>query len=63
MRDQEVPIVQRAYQIARSGVAANHDDIVARLKLEGYGNVASELCGPVLRRDLRSLCATARPKA
>jgi hypothetical protein len=63
MTDHEVPIVQRAYQIARSGIAASYDDIVARLRQEGYGNVTSALCGPVLRKDLRGLCATARPKA
>jgi hypothetical protein len=60
MTIQDVPIIQRAYQIARSGAAASYDDIVARLKQEGYGNVTNELCGPVLRKELRGLCAAAR---
>lgn len=53
-------IVERAYQIARSGRAANIDDIKAALRGEGYFNVSGELAMPVLLKALRDLCAAAR---
>jgi len=55
-------IVERAYQIARTGRAANIDDIKAILKQEGYFNASGELAGPVLRKALRDLCAAACPR-
>jgi hypothetical protein len=53
-------IVERAYQIARSGRAADVDDIKAVLKREGYLNVAGGLTGPILLHALRDLCAASR---
>lgn len=53
-------IVERAYQIARSGRAAGLDDIKIALKQEGYFNISAELSTPVLLKALRSLCAAAR---
>ena len=53
-------IVERAYQIARSGRAANIDDIKATLRYEGYFNVSGELAAPVLVKALRGLCAVAQ---
>jgi len=53
-------IVERAYQIARSGRAAGIDDIKTALKYEGYFNVSGELAAPVLVKALRTLCAAAR---
>jgi hypothetical protein len=53
-------IIERAYQIARTGRAASVDDIRAILKQEGYFNVTGELTGPVLLKALRDLCAAAR---
>jgi hypothetical protein len=55
-------IIERAYQIARGGNAANADDIKAILKREGYFNVSGELAGPVLLKELRVLCTAARSK-
>lgn len=52
-------IVERAYQIARSGRAACVDDIKAILKQEGYFNASGEMRGPVLLKALRDLCAAA----
>ena len=53
-------IVERAYQLARGGRAANIDEIKAILKQEGYFNVSGELAGPALLKALRNLCAAAR---
>ncbi len=53
-------IVERAYQIARTGQAANVDDIKATLKREGYFNVSGQLAGPVLLKALRDLCIASR---
>lgn len=60
MIDSRPGIVERAYQIARTGRAANVDDIKAALKREGYFNVSGELAAPVLLKALRELCAAAR---
>jgi len=53
-------IVERAYQIARAGRAANVDDIKTILKNEGYFNISGEITGPALLKALRDLCAAAR---
>jgi hypothetical protein len=60
MMDTSRGIVERAYQIARTGRAASVDDIKAILKSEGYFNVAGQLAGPVLLKALRDLCIAAR---
>jgi len=54
-------IVERAYQIARTGRAADIDAIKAILKQEGYFNVSRELTGPILLKALRDLCVASRP--
>ena len=53
-------IVERAYQIARAGQAADLGELKAKLKSEGYFNVSGQLAGPVLQKALRQLCSTAR---
>ncbi|HEX4859674.1 MAG TPA: hypothetical protein VFV07_00465 [Rhizomicrobium sp.] len=53
-------IVERAYQIARSGRAADLDDIKTALRHEGYFNISGELAAPVLVKALRDLCAATR---
>ena len=49
-------IVERAYQIARAGQAADLGELKAKLKSEGYFNVSGQLTGPVLQKALRELC-------
>ena len=63
MIDSPPGIVERAYQIARAGRAADVDAIKTALKREGYFNVASELAAPVLLKALRELCAASRTQA
>ncbi|HEY5071058.1 MAG TPA: hypothetical protein VII63_03415 [Caulobacteraceae bacterium] len=54
--------VERAYQIARSGEAANVKDIKNRMRTEGFGDVAAQLSGPTITAALRRLCVAARAK-
>lgn len=55
--------VERAYQLARSGECATVSEIKARLRSEGYGDVAGQLYGPTIQRSLRQLCAAAHEPA
>jgi len=53
------PLIERAYELARSGQATSFSDIVAILKRERYDDIAAQLGGPVIRHALRKLCAEA----
>lgn len=52
--------VERAYQLAKSGECATVSEIKARLRSEGYGDVAGQLYGPTIQRSLRQLCTAAK---
>lgn len=54
------PIVERAFQLARSGTYRTVSDVKTRLKAEGYACVDGELYGTSLHRSLRDLCVAAR---
>lgn len=52
-------VVERAFQLAQSGL---HQDVVSigrALDLEGYELVSAHLMAPTLRRELLALCRTA----
>ena len=54
------PILERSYELARSGECECVGQIRERLKAEGYGGeIALQLGGTRLKRDLRRLCLTA----
>lgn len=53
--------IERAYQLAKSGDCATVSEIKARLRSEGYSDVAGQLYGPTIQRSLRQLCAAAQP--
>ena len=54
-------IVERAYQLARSGCCGGVEDVRRELLLEGYINVAAHLgAGPALRKTLTTLCLQAQ---
>jgi hypothetical protein len=55
------PLVERAYQLARSGEYATISAIKAQLKIEHYVHVDRHMQGAAILRDLRRLCASARP--
>ena len=47
--------LERAFELARSGVCANNTDIRRRLKKEGYALVGEHLSAPSVKRQLRDL--------
>jgi hypothetical protein len=55
--------VERAFELARSGVCHSVDEIAGRLQREQFEAVEAHLSGPQIRRDLRQLCAEARRTA
>ena len=59
----DIPIVERAYQLARSGEFANCSEIAARLKLEGHVDVRAHLDGQFIKSQLLKLCQAAYPAA
>lgn len=49
------PIVERAFQVARSGSCASLQDVRLALRAEGYGNVDQHITGS-LGKQLKALC-------
>jgi hypothetical protein len=56
----EPSIIERAFELARSGDYATIDDIRKRLKSERYSQVDAHLAGTSVRRQLLDLCREAR---
>jgi len=56
----QIPIIERAYQLARSGTCATVSEIKAMLKAEGYAYIEHELAGPALHASLRAACVASR---
>jgi hypothetical protein len=56
--DQRITALERAFQLARSGHAAGLSDIITSLNREGY--YASQIEGPLLKRQLAELIKVAR---
>lgn len=56
----ETSIIERAYQLARSGAYATVGEVKSQLKSEGYANVDGHFAGAALYGDLRKLCAASR---
>lgn len=54
-------VLERAFALARTGDYLGVHEIRARLKAEGYA--VQQLEGPVLMRQLRTLCAASRKVA
>ena len=51
--------IERAFELAKSGACATIKEIRLRVKAEGYSG--DQLYGPVLIRQLRELCRSAKP--
>jgi len=47
--------IERAYELARSGIVTTVEEIATRLQREGYLDVSHQLNGPLLRKQLREL--------
>ena len=58
MRDTLKPMVERAYELAKSGKFAGMREIRAQLKAEKYpiSEIESHLRGPALRKALLAIC-------
>jgi hypothetical protein len=52
-------ILERAYQLARSGACANVSDIKKQLKAERYDRVEDHLSGRLIISTLKRLCFSA----
>ena len=52
-------ILERAYQLARSGACANVGEIKKRLKAERYDRVDDHLSGKLIIATLKRLCFSA----
>jgi hypothetical protein len=53
-------IIERAFELARSGAYSSNEHIIKQLKSERYESVEQHLSGPSLKRTLRDLCKAAR---
>ena len=60
-RENQTPVIERAYQLARTGAFSTAGEIADRLKREGYGvtSVAVHLEGRAIRDDLARICREA----
>jgi hypothetical protein len=56
--DQRMTALERAFQLARSGTVAGLTEIIRSLEREGYS--ATQIEGPLLRRQLTDLIKAAR---
>jgi hypothetical protein len=56
--DQKLSALERAFQLAKSGEVAGLTQIATSLNREGYS--ASQIEGPLLKRQLANLIKTAR---
>jgi hypothetical protein len=51
-------VIERAFQLARTGQYASIDDLKKKLRAEGYS--VATITGPILLRQLRELTKAAR---
>ncbi len=56
-------VIERAYELARSGRCHNVAEVSSRLKQERYESVEAHLAGPSIRRELRRICSEASKSA
>jgi hypothetical protein len=56
----ELHILERAFELAKSGDCGSIDDIRRQLKSEHYAQVDAHLAGSTVRRQLLDLCKEAR---
>jgi len=56
----QLHILERAFELARSGDCSSIDDIRRRLKAEQYSQVDAHLSGATVRRQLLGLCKEAK---
>ncbi len=52
-------VIERAFELARSGTYPNVSQVMQRLKGEGFDSVDSQISGASIRKQLRELCVHA----
>jgi len=52
----------RAYDLASAGAVATFEELVRKLRREGFPTVLTDLRGVLVRRDLRRLIGRARSR-
>ncbi|MDF2114766.1 hypothetical protein PY365_04220 [Roseiarcaceae bacterium H3SJ34-1] len=52
-------VIERAFELARSGTCRHPTDVRLRLRMEGFSHVDLFISGPSLEADLNRLCHTA----
>lgn len=50
-------IIERAFELARSGACHNVSEVGLQLKRERFDSVEAHLAGTSIRRELRQLCS------
>ncbi|HEY1613110.1 MAG TPA: hypothetical protein VGF97_05365 [Rhizomicrobium sp.] len=60
MADARPTMLERAFEIARSGKATDCHDIEKQLAREGYGSAALAGEGRILRKQVGDLCKSAK---
>jgi len=58
----EVPILHRAFALARTGAYSRVKDLEKALAAEGYARNDPQLRGPSVRKQLRELCRAPVPE-
>lgn len=58
-----VPLMERAFELARSGEVSDIVGIKTRLHAEGYSGIDAHLDGSQIRVDLRKIMAAAPRKS
>jgi hypothetical protein len=54
-RVKDVGIVERAFQLAKSGTCHNMSDVRLQLENEGYPSVRQHMSGPTIKKQLLAL--------
>jgi hypothetical protein len=57
--DRQKSVIERAYELARSGTCRTVEDIRRTLTQERYDSVQAHLSGMSIKRDLVALCKKA----
>ena len=60
MMDSRSSTVERAYELARSGLFRNLTELRLRLRAEGFVDAPAQISGPTLTGELRRLLVAAR---
>ena len=58
--NRKLPLLERAFELAKSGEVQTISEIKARLSAEGYSDIHQQISGAALTGQLKRLCKEAR---